>query len=106
MKEFLINLNRTKAIEDRSLVLIIYDIIDNRKRYHFAKFLSAYAKRVQKSCFESYMTDRELQDMMGQIDRRIDRKEDNVRIYQLTAHGKVFEFGKEVRVDFEKNLIL
>ena len=34
---------------DKEFVLIIYDIVDNRKRVKLAKLLSGYGKRVQKS---------------------------------------------------------
>lgn len=41
---------------DKEFVLIIYDIVDNRKRVKLAKLLSGYGKRVQKSAFEAMLT--------------------------------------------------
>lgn len=33
--------------EDKQFILIIYDIVDNKRRVKFAKFLEGYGKRVQ-----------------------------------------------------------
>lgn len=41
--------------ERKYLVLIIYDIIDNRRRTQFSKFLLSYGVRIQKSAFEAYI---------------------------------------------------
>ena len=45
----------TEEIENiRQLyVLIIYDIVDNKRRNRFAKEMSGYGFRVQKSAFEA-----------------------------------------------------
>lgn len=37
-------------------VLIIYDIVSNRRRVAFAKKMSGYGFRVQKSAFEAMIT--------------------------------------------------
>ena len=44
----------TDLIEDadKKLVLIIYDIIDNKRRSKMVKLLESYGVRVQKSAFE------------------------------------------------------
>ena len=39
--------------DDKQFILIIYDIVDNKRRVKFAKFLEGYGKRVQKSAFEA-----------------------------------------------------
>ena len=38
-------------------VLIIYDIVDNKRRVRFAKKMSGYGFRVQKSAFEALIED-------------------------------------------------
>ena len=43
--------------DDRLFVLIIYDIVDNKKRFAFAKKLNGYGFRVQKSAFEAMITE-------------------------------------------------
>ena len=42
---------------DRQFILIIYDIVDNKRRTKFAKLLEGYGKRVQKSAFEAMITE-------------------------------------------------
>lgn len=41
---------------DRQFILIIYDIVDNKRRTKFAKLLEGYGKRVQnqhlRQCFQ------------------------------------------------------
>ena len=41
---------------DKMFILVIYDIVDNKRRLKFAKTLSGYGKRVQKSAFEALLT--------------------------------------------------
>lgn len=47
------------SYDEKKLILITYDIIDNKRRSKFFKFLSGYMTPVQKSCFESHLTDKE-----------------------------------------------
>ena len=42
-----------KPDNDKVFVLIIYDIVDNKRRLKLAKFLAGYGFRVQKSAFEA-----------------------------------------------------
>ena len=42
--------------DDKQFILIIYDIVDNKRRIKFAKFLEGYGKRVQKSAFEAMLS--------------------------------------------------
>lgn len=39
--------------DDRVFVLIIYDIIENKRRVRLAKYLQGYGFRIQKSAFEA-----------------------------------------------------
>ena len=52
---------------DKEFVLIIYDIVDNRKRVKIAKLLSGYGKRVQKSAFEAMLTKQKYNTINEQI---------------------------------------
>ena len=45
-----------KPDNDKVFVLIIYDIVDNKRRLKLAKFLAGYGFRVQKSAFEAVNT--------------------------------------------------
>ena len=48
-----------------------------------ARRLEAVGERVQYSVFEIYMTDKELDGIMGQVDEIIDQGQDSVRVYNL-----------------------
>ena len=41
-----------KSKSDNFLVLVIYDITDDKKRLKIAKILKSYGYRIQKSAFE------------------------------------------------------
>ena len=42
----------TASPSGKFLVVVIYDIIDNKRRLKVSKILNGYGKRVQKSAFE------------------------------------------------------
>ena len=90
---------------DKEFVLIIYDIVDNRKRVKLAKLLSGYGKRVQKSAFEAMLTTQRYNKLIEEIQRYIDKTEDNVRIYKITGKGKVTSWGEVPEFDEEIVLI-
>lgn len=90
---------------DKEFVLIIYDIVDNRKRVKLAKLLSGYGKRVQKSAFEAMLTTLRYNKLIEEIPRYIDKTEDNVRIYKITGKGKVTSWGEVPEFDEEIVLI-
>lgn len=90
---------------DKEFVLIIYDIVDNRKRVKFAKLLSGYGKRVQKSAFEAMLTTQRYNKLIEEIPGYIDKTEDNVRIYKITGKGKVTSWGEVPEFDEEIVLI-
>ncbi|MGN1318833.1 MAG: CRISPR-associated endonuclease Cas2 [Lachnospirales bacterium] len=76
----------------KKLVLIIYDIIDNKRRLKFSKFLEKYGIRVQKSAFEMIISTKQYNDLVAKIPSYIN-DEDNVRVYRLKAVGEVISWG-------------
>ena len=42
--------------ERRYIVLVIYDITDNKRRNRMVKYLERYGMRVQRSAFEAFLT--------------------------------------------------
>lgn len=90
----------TPSDRQRYIVLAIYDIIDNKTRNTMVKCLEQFAVRVQKSCFEGYMTIAQYKEMMRQSSRLINEEEDSLRIYLLSDHTKVVSWGRgEVKCD-------
>lgn len=95
MEKFFYDSDDNKA-EIKYLVLVIYDIPDNKRRTKFAKFLETYGFRVQKSAFECLLLKRKYEKLIVEIPRHI-RVEDNVRVYKVRGTGEVTAWGSEVK---------
>ena len=68
--------------DSRVYVLIIYDIIDNKRRLKLAKYLNGYGFRVQKSSFEAKLTKSKYNQMINGIGKYA-TNEDSIRIYKI-----------------------
>ena len=66
------------------LVLVVYDIPDDKRRTKLATFLEGYGRRVQYSVFECFMNLAEMQQLHRALKRRIKSEEDNIRLYWIT----------------------
>ncbi|MGO1580825.1 MAG: CRISPR-associated endonuclease Cas2 [Peptoniphilaceae bacterium] len=104
--EFLIKDYRTPKGEKEYLYLIIYDVIDNKRRTRLFKFLNSYGSSVQKSCFEAYLTQRQYRNVEKRMISLIDSQEDNIRVYQLNGLNKVYNYGIENKNAYIDLLIL
>ena len=80
--------------DTRVYVLIIYDIIDNKRRLKLAKFLSGYGFRVQKSSFEAKLSKTKYDKMMSHIGNYADEM-DSIRVYKIVGKGQVTVIGKD-----------
>lgn len=80
--------------DSRLIVLIIYDIVDNKRRTSMVKCLSRYAIRVQKSCFEGYLTRKQCEEMERCASVLIDGLCDSLRVYRLRDHAFVNSWGR------------
>lgn len=87
-------------------VLIIYDIIDNRRRAKFAKVMSGYGFRVQKSAFEALIDESLFLKLQREIPPLIDNSEDSIRIYRMTGYGEVDLFGVNTKIKAEDVVIV
>lgn len=90
---------------DKEIILIIYDIVENKKRVKFAKLLSGYGIRVQKSAFEAMLTKQRYNKLIEEIPHYIDKCEDSVRIYKVSGREKVISWGEVPEFDEEIILI-
>jgi len=64
-------------------VIVAYDIVDNKRRTKLMKLMKGYGFHVQKSVFECFLNERQLQKLKGLVFRLIEEEEDSVRFYQL-----------------------
>ena len=96
----------TDLIEDadKKLVLIIYDIIDNKRRSKMVKLLESYGVRVQKSAFEILINRTQYLEIIKGMKNMI-TNEYNVRIYRLNSSNEVLLFGESYSV-YEEEVII
>ncbi|WP_455266261.1 CRISPR-associated endonuclease Cas2 [Phascolarctobacterium sp.] len=80
-------------MEKKFIVLMIYDIVDNKRRNKMVKCLEAYGVRVQKSAFEALLTRRQYDKMLGESSRLIDEAVDSLRVYVLDDIIDVYTWG-------------
>lgn len=91
--------------KDKKLVLVIYDIVDNKRRAQMVKLLNSYGTRVQKSAFETLITIRQYTKMIEGIEKII-CNEDNVRLYRLNSSNEVLLLGESYTVYEEEVIII
>lgn len=87
------------------LILIIYDIVDNKKRTKLAKKLLGYGERVQLSAFECHLSLKQYEDMMNNILPLIEETEDLLRIYKLTGQADVRVWG-HVPETYDEDIVI
>lgn len=81
-----------KSMELKYLVLIIYDITDNKQRLKFSKELEKYGFRIQRSAFEAKLTKKEYEKLLRIIPRyAVDNA--NIRVYKIKGYGEVKSWG-------------
>lgn len=68
--------------------LVCYDTPSDVRRREFARLLSAWGVRVQWSVFECVVNGQELLRLSRALDRLIDTRADDVRIFQCGATGQ------------------
>lgn len=68
------------AKKKKLYILVIYDIVDNKRREKFANKMSGYGFRVQKSAFEAMITENLYKKLLTEIPCLIDKNIDTVPI--------------------------
>ena len=64
-------------------VVVAYDISDDPRRTRVMKALKGYGEHVQESVFECDLKAPVYRQMVQRLERLIDPKQDNVRLYHL-----------------------
>ena len=80
-------------MERKFIVLMIYDIVDNKRRNKMVKCLEAYGVRVQKSAFEALLNRRQCEKMLRESSILIDEAVDSLRVYVLDDIIDVYTWG-------------
>ena len=105
MEEYFWN-TKERTSSKQLFVLVIYDIVNNKRRTKFAKEMNGYGFRVQKSAFEALIDEALFVKLQRVIPTLIDEKEDSVRIYRMTGYGEVKLFGLNSKLESEEVMIL
>ncbi len=67
------------------LIVVSYDVIDNKKRTKLAKKLCDFGIRVQYSVFECRLNKSQLKEMRKESLKFIDEEKDSLRIYKICS---------------------
>ena len=86
--------------EDYFTVIVIYDIISNKRRTKLSKILSGFGYRIQRSSFECLLTREKCELLMKKIDN-FAKPEDLIRIYRLNQDVKTVIYGEKLGVENE-----
>jgi CRISPR-associated protein Cas2 len=69
------------------LVLVVYDIADDKRRLKLSNFLEGYGRRVQESVFECFMTLDEMRKLHSRVLKKVEPSLDNVRFYWISSEA-------------------
>jgi CRISPR-associated protein Cas2 len=78
------------------MVLLSYDISDNKKRARFSKYIQKFGHRLQYSVYEIENSSRILDNIIGSIENKFIKEfdeTDSVYIFKLTGSCEVKKFG-------------
>lgn len=67
------------------LVVVVYDIPDDKRRLRLSQFLEGHGRRVQYSVFECFLSLEKMKWLQVQVRKKIKLEEDNVRFYWIPA---------------------
>ena len=87
------------------LVVIIYDISDNKRRGKLSKYLQSFGFRVQRSAFEAIIDRKKYKKLIKGIPAYI-TKEDNVKLYKLSGSCEVKSWGLAKDIADEEFIII
>ena len=105
MDDYFFETTEFESKENKLYILIIYDIIDNKKRNRLAKFSQGYGFRIQKSAFEAFLTKSLYQKLLREI-KGYASPEDSIRIYKIIGKGQVTVMGIKESVQPEEVVII
>jgi CRISPR-associated protein Cas2 len=91
--------------EDRVFVLIIYDIVDNKKRTKLAKLLLGYGFRIQKSAFEAIVPKKKYKELLEKLPEYVSN-DDSIKVYKIIGKGQVVSFGKKQENEQEDIIVI
>ena len=91
--------------QNKYLIVVIYDISQNKDRYKLVKVLEKYGYRVQKSAFECLLNKKQFEKLKKDINSAMN-PEDSVKIYRLKGVSEVLSLGKSFEVKNDEIIII
>ncbi|KAF2961070.1 CRISPR-associated endonuclease Cas2 [Fervidobacterium sp. 2310opik-2] len=90
------------------MYVVSYDIVDDKRRRHLAKYLESYGVRVQYSVFETELNEKQLSAMIKGIKKKINTSEDTVRIYpiQKDLRDRIITIGTDKGSFFDEEFYI
>ncbi len=82
---------------DRTLYLIAYDITNNRRLNCVRHFLKGYSTGGQKSVYECFLSDCELNHVKTKLEGLIGEDEDRVHIFTMEGRSRTHTIGIAVQ---------
>lgn len=67
------------------MYVLVYDVVDNRRRSRLHRALKDFGLPVQRSVFEFDLEAKEADRMMRRVEKLVDAEEDTVRLYRICA---------------------
>ena len=78
------------------MIIISYDISDDKKRNKFSKYLTKFGHRIQYSVFEIDNSERILNNIIADIENKFMKtfgQEDSVYIFNMSSSCKIKRYG-------------
>jgi CRISPR-associated protein Cas2 len=78
------------------MIIISYDISDDKLRTKFSKYLTRFGHRIQYSVFEIDNSNKLLNNIISDIENRFSKKftqEDSVYIFKMSASCEIMRYG-------------
>ena len=79
-----------------TIVVVSYDISDDKKRERFSKFLKKFGHRIQYSVFEIDNSEKILDNIIAEIENRFRKdfsQEDSVYIFKMNPNCDIRRYG-------------
>lgn len=80
----------------RELYIIAYDIADEKRLNRVRHFLKGYSTGGQKSVYECFLTEAELNTIVEELIYLIDERFDRVHIFQVERRAKIHVLGRAI----------
>ena len=78
------------------MIIVSYDISNDKKRRHFQKFIERFGHRIQYSVYEMENSNRILSNIITQIENKFSTEfdeSDSVYVFQLSSSCKTLKYG-------------